>query len=367
MLDLEIRLMNTAIERATTGFHHISMRVGDLEGTTHFWSRLLGLTIWSAEGVAEGPGRSDGEGSASAEGPRTVLLADAQGSPGSMVELVEETSGRRGHWGVGGIHHVALGTRDEGTQLMWKRWLSDRGVPVSGPYDRGYFRSIYFRDPEGHVVEIATAGPGYGYDEPMDRLGESFIGADDHGERMRGSRDERAIHMETHPDPISAISPEMSLQGIHHITGITDDMDRADAFYRDVLGLSLVKRTVNQDDGEARHFFWARYDGTDVAPRSSMTLFDWPGSGYRARSGQGATRHVAFRAGDLAELEGWWEHLEALGLQPHGPVDRGFTHTLTVEAPDGLTVVLATDEPGIAADEPGIASDNAATNLDGYS
>ena len=323
--------MNTAVARATAGFHHISMSVGNLDATSRFWEQLLGLTI-----------RQSGA-------PRTVLLSDARATPGSLIELVEDGSGRRGQWGVGGIHHVALGTRNASTQLMWKRWLSDRGVPVSGPYDRGYFRSIYFRDPEGHVVEIATTGPGYGHDEPIDRLGETFIGADDHGDRMRGNRDERAIHLESHPDRIDSISPEMALQGIHHITGITDDMDRADAFYREALGLSLVKRTVNQDDGATKHFFWARYDGSEVAPRSSMTLFDWPGSGHRARSGQGATRHVAFRAGDLAELEQWREHLEGLGLQPRGPMDRGFTHTLTVEAPDGLSIVLATDEPGVLA------------------
>jgi len=334
--------MNTATARVTSGFHHISMVVGDLDGTARFWTELLGLTRWLSD---QDP----------ATGAPRILLADSAGSPGSIVELIADRSGRRGHWGVGGIHHVALGTQDASTQLMWKRWLSDNGVPISGPYDRGYFTSIYFRDPEGHVVEIATAGPGYGYDEPMDQLGERFIGAEGHGDRMRGSRNERAIHLESHPDPIPALTPEMELDGIHHITGITHGMDSAHEFYHGALGLSLVKRTVNQDDGAAKHYFWARYDGQEVAPRSALTLFEWPGSDYGARPGQGATRHVAFRAGDRTELERWREHLESLGLAVEGPVDRGFAHALTVEAPDGLRVQLATEGPGLA---PGSGGDS---------
>ena len=327
--------MKTLAARATSGFHHISMDVANLEGTAQFWTDLLGLTRWSS---GEDP----------ATGAPRIILADSAGRPGSIVELVQDQTGRRGHWGVGGIHHVALGTRDGSTQLMWKRWLMDHGVPVSGPYDRGYFHSIYFRDPEGHVVEIATAGPGYGYDEPMDRLGERFIGADDHGDRMRGSRNERAIHLETHPKPIPTLTPEMELEGIHHITGITHGMDSAHEFYHGALGLSLVKRTVNQDDGQAKHYFWARYDGEEVAPRSALTLFEWPGSTYRARPGQGATRHVAFRADGPAELEQWRQHLQSMGLPVEGPVDRGFTQVLTTRAPDGLRIELATDAPGLS-------------------
>ncbi len=60
---------------------------------------------------------------------------------------------------------------------MWKRWLTDNGVRVTGPYDRGYFTSIYFTDPDGQVIEIATDGPGFQVDEPADALGRDADGS----------------------------------------------------------------------------------------------------------------------------------------------------------------------------------------------
>src|SRR5687768_17358904 len=54
----------------------------------------------------------------------------------------------------------------------WKRWLTDNGVRVNGPLDRHYFESIYFNDPDGTILEIATRGPGWAIDEPPDALGQ---------------------------------------------------------------------------------------------------------------------------------------------------------------------------------------------------
>lgn len=317
------------------GFHHTSMVVGDIRQSIRFWTELLGLVRHESP-----PADTD-------DGEERVLVADRAGSLGSIIELVHAPDAPSGRWGVGGIHHVALGTTDRHSLLRWKRWLEDGGHPVSGPYNRGYFHSIYFRDPDGHVIEIATAGPGYAVDEPAHQLGESFIDASAHEGRLRGQRDEEAIEEETHSGPVDGIDADMRLTGIHHITGITDDMEEADRLHRRILGLPLVKRTVNQDDGKTRHWFWARYDGTEVAPRSAMTLFGWPGSTYRGREGRGATRHIAWRVPDETALDDWHVHLETEGLSVTGPVDRGFTRSLSFQAPDGLRIHLSTDGPGL--------------------
>jgi glyoxalase family protein len=69
------------------------------------------------------------------------------------------------------VHHVALRT----TQGDYDRWvdrLAQAGVPSSGPVDRYYFRSLYFREPNGILFEIATDGPGFTADEPLETLGE---------------------------------------------------------------------------------------------------------------------------------------------------------------------------------------------------
>jgi glyoxalase family protein len=143
----------------------------------------------------------------------------------------------------------------------------------------------------------------------------------------------------------------MRLQGMHHISAITDDLGRAGDFYEGALGLSLVKKTYNQDDGKTKHYFWAAYDGGDVAPHSAMTFFGWEGSEHRARPGVGQTHHVAFRARDATEQEAWRDHLLSQGIDVTSVKDRTYFQSIYFHAPDGLLVEIATDGPGFTIDE----------------
>ncbi len=314
----------------TPGFHHLSFVSADAEKTTQFYHDLLGLH----------PLFSSGPGAASEDS--ALWFGDEKGRPGSLIHFHLRPGGKRGGWGVGGIHHLALAVEDEAVQLMWKRRLQDAGVSVSGPYDRGYFHSIYFSDPDGHILEIATQGPGYDLDEPMDRLGETF--ARPAPQRLRGNRDEKAIRQQTHPDPVPEVTPEMALQGIHHVTGITDDLEGAHDFYTEALGLRLVKKTVNQDDGETHHHFWANYEGTRVAQGSSYTLFGWPGSRHRAREGVGQTHHMAFRARNLDELESWADRIHSLGVSTSRTTEAEPFPAIRFNAPDGMLVEIAVED-----------------------
>jgi glyoxalase family protein len=271
------------------------------------------------------------------------------GAPGTILTFFEWPHSRPGGWGVGGIHHLALAVESPEAQLMWKRRLSDAGVNVTGPFDRGYFKSIYFRDPDGQVLEIATDGPGYAIDEPADALGKTLITPD--SARLPGGRGEEQIAKISHPDPVEEITKAMRLSGIHHITGITDNLQAAGAFYEEALGLKLVKQTFNQDDGKTEHYFWANYDGQTVAPRSSFTLFGWPSSTYRSRPGSGQTHHVAFRAKTEAEQLAWREQLVGLGIRVSPVMDRKYFKSIYFQAPDGFLVEIATDGPGFTVDE----------------
>jgi glyoxalase family protein len=73
--------------------------------------------------------------------------------------------------GVGQTHHFALAVPDEATQLEWREKLVGAGYRVSPVMDRIYFKSIYTNDPDGHIVELATLGPGFLVDEPVETLG----------------------------------------------------------------------------------------------------------------------------------------------------------------------------------------------------
>ena len=72
--------------------------------------------------------------------------------------------------GAGGVHHVAFNIPSRGVSGLGRRLRSMR-VPNSGPVDRFWFKSLYFREPNGILFELATDAPGFATDEPMDKLG----------------------------------------------------------------------------------------------------------------------------------------------------------------------------------------------------
>lgn len=321
----------------TNGFHHITMVSRDAQRTLAFYSGLLDLGLVKKTVNFDDPGAYH------------LYFGTDGGRPGTILTFFEWPGAGRGHWGVGGVHHLALGVATPEAQLKWKRRLTDAGVPVNGPIDRGYFRSLYFEDPDGQILEIATAGPGYGIDEPMNALGQNLITPP--SERLTGVRDELAILAATHAEPVPVVTPDMRLDGIHHISAITNDLTASGEFYEAALGLRLVKKTYNQDDGTTEHYFWAAYDGQEVAPHSSMTLFGWGGSVRAARPGAGQTHHIAFRAENAEEQAEWRDHLMSVGI-PVSPVrDRIYFQSIYFPTPDGLLVEIATDGPGFAVDE----------------
>ncbi|MFM8618357.1 MAG: ring-cleaving dioxygenase [Opitutaceae bacterium] len=107
---------------------------------------------------------------------RTVHVYEmgAEGASGPHAELhvVIEAGLPPARPGAGGVHHVAFRTPDDAGDEAWAARLEELGVPSSGPVDRFYFRSLYFREPNGILFEIATDGPGFATDEKMETLGE---------------------------------------------------------------------------------------------------------------------------------------------------------------------------------------------------
>ncbi len=322
----------------TLGFHHITMVAANARRTLAFYHELLGLPLVKKTVNFDDPSSYH------------LYFGNDGGEPGTIVTFFEWPTAGRGRAGTGGVHHLAFGTANQQTLLMWKRWLTDHGVGVSGPLNRGYFTSLYFKDPDGQVLEIATAGPGYATDEPIDQLGLGIMTQPD--AQLPGYRDEAAIRALTHPEPIAAITPAMTLQGIHHISGMTDDIGRAHEFYEAALGLTIIKKTINQDDPDTPHWFWANYDKTRVAPHSSWTLFGWTPKHLKARDGTGQTHHVAFRAKNADEQLAFQDHLRGMGLHVSDVMDRTYFQSIYFRAPDRQLLEIATDGPGFAVDEP---------------
>ncbi|HEX7241081.1 MAG TPA: VOC family protein, partial [Longimicrobiaceae bacterium] len=134
-------------ELRTQGFHHVTLVSSDAQRTLDFYRGTLGLGL--VKRTTEDSGVPH------------LYFGDA---PGTRVTVVERRGVPRGAPGVGGVHHLALAADTEESLLKWKRRLTDAGAHVNGPYDRTWFTSLYFTDPDGQILEIATKGPGYALD-----------------------------------------------------------------------------------------------------------------------------------------------------------------------------------------------------------
>lgn len=95
------------------------------------------------------------------------------GGPHAELHIAIEPHLEPARQGAGGVHHVAFRTPDENEYNAWANRLNATGIPNSGKVDRYYFKSLYFREPNGILFEIATDGPGFAVDEDPATLGES--------------------------------------------------------------------------------------------------------------------------------------------------------------------------------------------------
>jgi len=103
---------------------------------------------------------------------RIHVFAMGEGGPAAELHVIENKDLPVARQGAGGVHHVAFRTPDEAQYHAWTQRLTELRVPNSGEIDRFYFRSLYFREPNGILFEIATDSPGFATDESMDTLGE---------------------------------------------------------------------------------------------------------------------------------------------------------------------------------------------------
>jgi glyoxalase family protein len=151
----------------------------------------------------------------------------------------------------------------------------------------------------------------------------------------------------------------MLLEGIHHITAITADAPGNVEFYTGVLGLRMVKQTVNQDDPTVYHLFYGDDDGS---PGMDLTFFEYPGAA-RGRPGAGMVHRIVWRVGSAASLQFWKERLEQ-----HGAAPTLSAESLVFADPEGLEHELVpasvTDAP-LQATSPEVPAEYALQGFDG--
>jgi glyoxalase family protein len=324
--------LSTGIE----GLHHITLVSADAQRTVDFYSGVLGLRLVKQTVNFDDPGAYH------------LYFGDDTGSPGSAVTFFEWRSAAPGGPGIGGTHHFALETANRDTLLRWKRRLVDHGLSVNGPLDRHYFESIYFQDPDGAIIEIATHGAGWTIDEEPDRIGTEQRPPPE--EMMLANRDTARIEAEIWPEPVLEIDAEMALRhGMHHITVIGSNIERTHAFLGDLLGMRRLKMTDNFDDPGSAHWYWGVGEGQ---PGTVVTYFERdPERERRVVMGAGQTHHFALAVPDEETQLALRERLVGAGYQATPVIDRSYFQSVYSHDPDGHIVELATLGPGFLVDE----------------
>ncbi len=321
----------TSPERAVRGLHHLTTVSTNAGRSIAWYTGILGLRLVTRS-VDLDDWRSH----------HLIFATSTDGAPGSLLTVIEGPDTKRGNPGVGGTHHIAFATADRHTLLRWKRWLTGHGQSVEGPYDRTYFTSIYTSDPDGLIIEIATNGPGWTLDEAPDQLGTEIKPPP--FETTAAGRDEPAIIAETWPERVTEIDDAMRLEHFHHVTAIGTDQPEMERLWTGILGLRMVKRTLNFDDPTSPHLYWGAGDAT---PGTIVTFFvRQDGQRRPARSGAGVTHHWAIEVPD-GSLGYWVDRLTHEGIQTTPVQDRAAFQRVTFQTQDGMIVELATTGPGL--------------------
>jgi len=143
-------------EYSLRGLHSISAALEGYERTANLLTETFGYRL-----VQESENRFR-------------FAAQGNSGAGKVIDLLCMPDSRRASGGAGSVHHIAFRTADDAHQLAWREKIVSLGYNVSPVMDRTYFHSIYFREPGGVLLEIATDPPGFALDESAAELGASL-------------------------------------------------------------------------------------------------------------------------------------------------------------------------------------------------
>jgi len=143
-------------DKQILGLHAVRVWERDMDATTSFLSQILGF---------QNLGEEDG----------WHRFGVGSGGSGEHIEIREMPNERRGAWGIGTMHHVAWRVADESVELKLRERIAKANRRPTEVIDRFWFKSVYFLEPGGVLFELATEGPGFTADEPLEHLGETLV------------------------------------------------------------------------------------------------------------------------------------------------------------------------------------------------
>lgn len=139
-------------DAATKGLHSVVLTVKKVEPTAKILTDIFGYKLLTLEEN------------------RYRFITEANATA-NIVDIVEEPNGNYGHNAGGTNHHVAFRAKDDNVMMEFREKVKSAGLNITEKIDRNYFYSLYFREPNGVLFEIASDNPGFAIDEPVGELG----------------------------------------------------------------------------------------------------------------------------------------------------------------------------------------------------
>ncbi len=184
-------------------FNHASPITTDPDRTTKFFDKFVGL--------------KNSFKSPNPDQKNTTIIAIGNDDRPSFLRYLASSTAPDGLVGEGSVHHIAMAVEDDEDQQKILKRMNEVGLQNSGIIDRFWFHSLYFRDPDGNLLEIATKNPGYTVDERLENLGSGLV-LPKWLEQRRGEIEARlkstdAANRHTWPPrfPVTPASPEALL------------------------------------------------------------------------------------------------------------------------------------------------------------
>ena len=140
--------------------------------------------------------------------------------------------------------------------------------------------------------------------------------------------------------PVPLAAPGLRIAGLHHLTLISSDLERTAGFYRDLLGFTLVRETVNEDDPGTRHFWFAADPGDPSGLQ--LSFLEYPQM-QPAAQGTGAVHHIALRVGSPEEVASWRDYLQSREIPTTPLHERGGLASVYLRDPDGHILEIVAD------------------------
>jgi glyoxalase family protein len=291
------------------GLHHITLVTSNQVVNNRFYTEILGLrrvklTV-NQDDIFH----------------RHLFYADEKASTGSAITFFEWPELPRGQVGLGSPHHLAYTAPSIDSISKWKSWLVSRGVSVTGPFGREGKVSLYLRDPDGVTVEIIAPNPN-------NEVTQAYL-----------------EESQKHDSPVSEISPDMRLVRFNHATPVANDVKLTSLFYDKLLGLQNSTTKPNPDQGETNILEIGNEENPDFM---RYIVSEDASQGF---VGNGNVHHIAMAVEDDESQIKIMRHLNNIGIQNSGIIDRFWFHSLYFRDPDGNLLEIATKGPGYAADE----------------